>query len=654
MGYTTRNHLDGHSALFTRLPHMQKQHIIFDIEIIGDQKPVFLVCTKNVETKETQAFWMHKRGHMKKLEAMLPEYTWVSFNGINFDAPLICAAIAGADELWLKDVANQIIEQQMRSWQTYREFKIEFIDFDHIDLIETAPGVMISLKTYAGRMGHPTMVDMPFPHDLDLKLSQHKQLENYCLNDLSVTEALFKKLSKEIQLRKELGAKYGIDLRSKSDAQAAEAIMKQELRIGKVQKDTPKLISYKAPDIIRPKTKAIKDLVAKFENTYFKINHANGSPIAPDWMEEEFKLGKGTYTIGIGGLHSTHDRNLHVQASDTLLISDFDVASYYPNIMMKCGLIPRLPGDLGLQFLETYKEIYEQRLEAKHSGDKTVADTLKIVLNGSYGKLGSIYSVFYSPDMMLGVAITGQLNLLILIDKLERIKGVTVYSANTDGITVGHSPEAREAVLKVFSDNVKITGFEYEETPYKLIAMKDVNNYIAITTSGKAKRKGLYAKSGVHEMKNPTMEVCSNMATDYLQFGKLHIENYDDIKDFVAVRNVKGGGVQHLRTELRDDWVETSDRVWQANGKTVKRKSRPAPYEIGVGGTPFGRVARWYMATKKLPAITYVESGNQVPKTEGAKLCMTLLDKLPNDLDYDWYIRETISMLKDMGVTYSK
>jgi len=57
------------------------------------------------------------------------------------------------------------------------------------------------------------------------------------------------------------------------------------------------------------------------------------------------------------------------------------------------------------------------------------------------------------------------------------------------------------------------------------------------------------------------------------------------------------------------------------------------------------------MTTEKLPPITYIGSGNKVPKTEGAKLCMSLPDKLPKDLDYGWYASETISMLEDMGVS---
>jgi len=127
--------------------------------------------------------------------------------------------------------------------------------------------------------------------------------------------------------------------------------------------------------------------------------------------------------------------------------------------------------------------------------------------------------------------------------------------------------------------------------------------------------------------------------------------------------------VQHKKMELVDDWVlawdfGSKDNLWmrqawldagrsvddQGGGGAVKRKSRPAPVEVFSGGTPFGRVARWYMTKGQLPPISYVGSGNRVPKTEGAKVCMTLPDKLPADLDIDWYINETYQILEDIGV----
>ena len=185
------------------------------------------------------------------------------------------------------------------------------------------------------------------------------------------------------------------------------------------------------------------------------------------------------------------------------------------------------------------------------------------------------------------------------------------------------------------------------------------------------KLKGLYATTSL--MKNPTNLVCSNMAVDYLKDGShpsVSINKYTDIRDFVSIRVVKGGGIVYDTFEEVDDWVlvddvGTKDNVWmrqkyldqgkgmwdQGEGRAVKRKSRPKPVLVGVGGTKFGRIARWYMTTEPGLPINYATSGNKVPKTEGAKLCMTLPDELPADLDKAWYVNETISMLADMGVT---
>jgi hypothetical protein len=648
---------------------MSKQHIVFDCECIGAEKPVFLVCTKNIETQETRSFWAHKKGHMKALHNMLldPSYTWVSFNGNNFDAPLISAAIGGADGVWLKETANEIITQQLNSWRTYKQFNIEFLAYDHIDLIETAPGVMISLKTYAGRMSYPSMVDMPFDHNIDLTPRQHKQLEAYCLNDLGVTEELFHRLKSQLQLRVNLGERYNLDLRSKSDAQCAESVIKKELKLlYRTENVVPHNLRYKTPDLIVTKSPIILDLIEQLEAHNFSVNRGNGSPELPAWLSDSvYKIGSGTYQVGIGGLHSTHDTSVYYEATEQRSLSDFDVASYYPNIMMKCGIVPHLPGNKGIEFMRIFGEIYEERMAFKRSGNKIEANSLKTVLNGTFGKLGNLYSAFYSPALLLAVTITGQLNLLCLIDELEKIKGVYVRSANTDGIMVDFPITARDKVLKVFAKNVKRTGFEYEETPYRKYAAKDVNNYIAVTVNNELKRKGLYSSNKpelnpLYLMKNPTMEICSTAAALYLLDGTAPAvtisTNTRKIEEFVAIRNVKGGGVQHTHVEVRDDWFELEPGQWARPNWTkapVKRKSRPKPYEIGIGGTPFGRVARWYMTTEKIPPLTYVSSGNLVPKTEGAKLCMTLPTNLPKDLNLTWYITETISMLNDMGVKVS-
>lgn len=673
-----------------------KQHAVFDIEIIGLAAPVFLVCAKIVETGETFSFWHHVEGDMDRLHAMLkrPDLTWVSFNGIRFDAPLISAAICGKDVHGLKRMATTIVnDESMGYWQLPKVFNYDPIEFDHIDLFETAPGVHISLKTFAGRLGYKTMVDMPFHHDTDLTPEQLPIVEKYCLNDVGVTEALFNTLRTEITLREEMGEEHGLDLRSKSDAQVAEAILCKVAGIPKGKKiEIPSFVRYKAPDFIKTDSPIILDLIAKSEACVFKMNHANGRVESPDFLIDPIKLGWGSYQFGIGGIHSTSDKRLHLEADDMMEISDLDVAGYYPRTIMIAGLIPRVEG--GDRFMKAYSDMYDKRIEAKRAGNKKVANALKIALNGSYGKLSNMYCPFYSPDLMLAVTMTGQFNLACLIHELEKIERVHVLSANTDGIMVHYPKAVRQQMLDAVRENAMRTGYDYEETPYAKIALKDVNNYICITQErnaaivyhdgsiveevakgGKAKQKGLYAS--IHQKvnplflnKNPTMNTCSELACDYLKYGTMPrdgIKNYTDPKDYVEIRNVKGGAVQYDGFEEVDDWVcvkdvGTKDNEWarqawldkvssdQAGVRVVKRKSRPAPVKVGNGGCNVGRVVRWYMSTTSSSPICYATSGNKVPGTDGARLCMTLPDTLPDDIDYEWYITEAERILSDVGV----
>ena len=366
-----------------------KHHAIFDTELLGTIKPVFLTCVEIVETGERHAFWHDKRGHTAKLEKMLQrtDLTWVGFNSENFDRPLIAAAVMGHDEENLKIMATHIIEDQMRSWQTYREFDIDFLEYDHIDLIEVAPGVMISLKTYAGRMGYPTMQDMPFHHDTEIDTpAKRKTVESYCFNDIGVTRELFLRLKTELELRAEMSVEYGVDLRSKSDAQIAEAVLKARVGItNNKDKYVPLSVEYTTPSFIKTRNKDILALIERLENHRFTINRGNGSPEMPDFLTEPMVLGQGVYKCGLGGLHSQHDVQYYNEATPDLLLSDFDVASYYPNIMMNAGLIPQLGGNKGEIFLQEYRAIYEARIAAKRCAGqikREIAEIEKRLANG--------------------------------------------------------------------------------------------------------------------------------------------------------------------------------------------------------------------------------------------------------------------------------
>lgn len=346
-------------------PEVEKQHYVFDCELIGTTNPVFLVCFEGIESGEKFSFWHHVPGDMDKMKALLQrkDITFVSFNGIHFDQPLLWAALSGLSTIRLKQLANHIITEG-KSFGTSEMFGYaKSPSFDHIDLMEVTPGVKISLKTYAGRIGFETMVDMPFDHTDDLEDEQLPILEAYCQNDLGVTKALFNMLREEIRLREEIGAEHKLDLRSKSDAQLAEAVLKKVANI-KSKPDIPLGVTYSAPPFIQTESTVIRDILERIEAHTFKINQANGSPEAPEFLSNPIKLGHGTYQMGIGGLHSTHDNRLYVEADDeTVCVSDIDVSSYYPFTMVNAGIIPKI--ERGQAFLDTYKKMLFERIAAK-------------------------------------------------------------------------------------------------------------------------------------------------------------------------------------------------------------------------------------------------------------------------------------------------
>lgn len=66
-------------------------------------------------------------------------------------------------------------------------------------------------------------------------------------------------------------------------------------------------------------------------------------------------------------------------------------------------------------------------------------------------------------------------------------------------------------------------------------------------------------------------------------------------------------------------------------------------------GEPIGKAIRWYYAVGEKGTINYVKNGNIVPRSEGAKPLMDIPETFPDDVDYEWYIRECEEILMSVG-----
>jgi DNA polymerase elongation subunit (family B) len=273
------------------------------------------------------------------------------------------------------------------------------------------------------------------------------------------------------------------------------------------------------------------------------------------------------------------------------------------------------PQHLGKPFLVIYKSIVDRRLKAKAEGNLVVNESLKITINGSFGKLGSKWSFLYAPDLMMQVTITGQLTLLMLIERLE-LAGVSVVSGNTDGIVTKMLPEQEQLVKDIVADWEFDTDYEMEETCYQGLYSRGVNDYIAVA-DGYVKTKGAYAdprdKKNVLKI-NPGNEISTDAVKEFLQNGtplEHTIKTCKDVSKFVTIRTVNGGALK--------------------NGELI------------------GKAIRWYYGKYELDAMYYKTSGNKVPRSDGAKPMMELTDTIPEDMDFDWYIEESNKILKNIG-----
>lgn len=292
----------------------------------------------------------------------------VGFNSTAFDIPLIYMALDGASTQELMDAATRIIQERIPAWRAENEFGIHIPKLDHIDLYDCNPSVMTGLKQLGARQHVKLLQDLPFKPNTNLTRAEWVEGREYCLNgDLEATHALFDRLGEAIALRKALGDQTGLELRSASDAQVGERLIKKSVEDKKGDRVKKAVIAegstfrYDAPEWMSFKTPLMQQVFETIKNTDFVIGKGGKVSFPKEFDAFEIVFDGMRHALGIGGLHST-EANRSVHSDNEFVLIDADVASQYPNIIMKLGLFPKA---LGKDFLTVYGEIIERRLKAK-------------------------------------------------------------------------------------------------------------------------------------------------------------------------------------------------------------------------------------------------------------------------------------------------
>jgi hypothetical protein len=584
--------------------------------------------------------------------SILRKWRIVGFNSTKYDVPMLCLAMRqGTTNLDLKRASDELILTGIPHWKWMKRVNLEVPSFiDNIDLMEVNPGAAAkpSLKICGGRLHTRRMQDLPFEPSRVLSDEDIEQMRQYNVNDLDVTIDMYRELVPALTFRAQMSNRYKTDLRSKSDAQMAEAMIKIDaqrvLREQVYRPDIePKVFTYRAPQWVCFESQDLKTMLDEVQRVQIVVDE-HGQVQMPKYLaEKKIIIGNGVYRMGIGGLHSSEESVTHVSDEEGDL-RDNDVASMYPNIILSTGLVPPA---LGNAFTAIYTSIVRGRLENKEKakaikaqmktidpGDDAYASLAaqfsmlettqlgqKICANGSYGKLGSPYSILYAPELMVQVTLTGQLFLLMCIEAMER-RGIPVLSANTDGF-VSKVPKHLVGIYRsVLADMEMASDLVLEETRYRALHSRDVNNYFAITVDGSLKTKGAFAQAGPGQpgalglKKNPSAEIASEAVGKFLKDGtpiEDTIDACDDVRKFVVVRRVTGGA--HF------------------------------------DGTPIGKAIRWYYSNSRTGSLLYIKDNKTVPKSEHAVPIMELPEDftVPPDLDRSFYIREAYAILQDVG-----
>lgn len=518
----------------------------------------------------------------------------VGYNNLSFDYPVIhfiCRLPnASADDIYHH--AQKVIKaSNAREW-TYNIHENEML-VQQLDLLKLNhfdnKAKMTSLKALEFAMRMESVDDLPFDFRKPLSAEQLPVLLHYNDHDVEATSRFFVRCSPMIELREKLSKTFNTNFMNMNDVKMGATLLIRELEQQGIQcyerthrggHGSPRQThraSIALGEVIfpyikfeRPEFEAIRDWISKqviretkgvFNDLtptqamlQFRDKSRTKVKIDGKWKNESKTDQQGsayqfeklhavidgyTYYLGTGGIHGSVESTI-IRSSETHQIVDVDVASFYPNL----AIVNRLyPAHLGEQFCDAYLNVYETRTTYPKKTPENEA--YKLALNGTYGGSNDQFSPFYDPKYTMSITINGQLLLCMLAEQLLKIPGLRMIQSNTDGLTFLCPVEYLDHQKQIQKWWMQVTRLELEQADYSMMAIRDVNSYIAVTESGYVKRIGTYAhvtpdqQPGTREVawhKDPSMLIVPKAAEAVLVHGKdleTFIREHRDMFDFM-------------------------------------------------------------------------------------------------------------------------
>ena len=427
----------------------------------------------------------------------------------------------------LSKVITNSSEDDINAWKKWK-YMVCFDSFDLLTMLYSNK-LRVGLKEIQVTMQYKNVQEFVTDWQADLPESQIDSMIEYNINDVNSTEELLNRCKKDVDLRLAIEDEYGVRVLSKDGVNIGMKILTQKYleKTGQTWYDIKDL---RSPMDVIPLNKVILPFI-KYDSPILQkvLDDMKSQIVSPGrkGYENKFIFEGLRYSVGVGGIHSVNDPEIVIPKEDEMLI-DIDVASLYPSMLIEYGFYPK---HLGPEFLEVYRQIKDERIEAKHNGNKVKNETLKLALNGLSGNLQNPHNFCYSPFAVMQIRINGQLLLLMLAEKLTQL-GCRIVQANTDGLL---KKSVYDSVNKVCREWEQLTKLTLEEERFKAMYQYAINDYFAITEDDKVKEKGMFITT-VKLGKGLTPKIIPKAVINFFKNGvpvEDTIQGCQDIRDFL-------------------------------------------------------------------------------------------------------------------------
>ena len=525
--------------------------VTYDIEVFSN---CFHCCCKNTETNEIIKFEIsERRNRLTELVDFFyyknEDKMFCGYNNKHYDDVIINYIIDyyyKMDQLsWdricqsLFNLSQKIIESEEGGDIPFKRWKYAkyFYSMDLLTM-QFSQKLRVGLKTMQVTMHYKNVQEYDGDFNAPIPVEEIDNMIAYNINDVDSTTELLNRLSDQVELRLFIEQEHGIDCLSMDSVKMAETFLleKYSEKSGipkNVIKEMRSPMDYiPLKDVILPfikyKNPKLQSVLEDMKKQVVYSKERKG-------YEKKFVLSNVVYSVGVGGIHTIHDPKIFLPKDDEF-IGHADVASMYPSLLIEYQFGPR---HLGKLFCELFAQLKAERLEAKHTGQKTKNLFLKIVLNSPTGKMQQEVSWMYDPFNVFRIRINGQLILLLLVDRLLDL-GCEIIQCNTDGVVYRAKNGLKQAISDAIKEVEALTRLEFESDEYEVFYQYAINDYFGVLKGGEIEEKGMFiTKNKLGKGLAPV--VIPKAVINYFVKGEPieeFIKSDGDIRDFLMSQQV--------------------------------------------------------------------------------------------------------------------